>query len=46
MDETQDISTDNLSEETRAAIEKRRAETKGMDYEERLDSLLGLEDDW
>lgn len=46
MDDTQDISTDNLSEETRAAIDKRRAETKGMDYEESLDNLLGLEDEW
>lgn len=46
MDDTQELNTENLSEETRAAIEKRRAELAGMDYEEQLGNLLSLEDDW
>lgn len=46
MDDTQELNTENLSEEARAAIEKRRAELKGMDYEEQLGNLLSLEDDW
>jgi hypothetical protein len=46
MDDTQELNIENLSEETRAAIEKRRAELAGMDYEEQLGNLLSLEDDW
>jgi hypothetical protein len=46
MDDTQELNTENLSEEARAAIEKRRAELRGMDYEEQLSNLLSLEDDW
>lgn len=46
MDDTQELNTEHLSEEARAAIEKRRAELRGMDYEEQLGNLLSLEDDW
>ena len=46
MDYTLELNTENLSEETQAAIEKRRAELRGMDYEEQLGNLLSLEDDW